>query len=123
MEPPSDSSDELARAFHHRDEPLVQTVSRMTHGATALVPDLIGPTLGVMADDVAHPDLASGTRFAVERTPATREALETIVSAVDVLVGIHGVSTEQAHGHLEESAARAGIPALALALMILHDRD
>lgn len=72
---------------------------------------------------VSNADLAFSTRFAVEAAPARKEALETIGSAVDVLVGTHRVSHAQAQRHLEESAARAGVPTLALALMILHDRD
>lgn len=230
MEPLSDSSDDLRRVFRHSGDRLPEKVSRMTREAAALVPDLVGLTLGVIADDVVYTvvatdpqiatldgvqyvddgpcvgamqsgqtvyldhlsqldegewrlfaqagasagvkstlslpifendkvtggvnlygaqigtfehhaaglakifgawlpgavsnaDLPFSTWFAGWQAPARKEELATIVSAVDVLVGTHGVSNEQAQRHLEESAARAGVPTLALALMILHDRD
>lgn len=229
MEPLAESSDELGRLLRHGDDEMVRSVSRMTNEAAALVPDLVGLTLGMVdeglvytvvatdpqiaaldgvqyVDDgpcvramqtgqtvhldhlsqldegewrlfaqagaaagvkstlslpifendrvtggvnlygaqvgtfeqhvprlaeifgawlpgaVSNGDLALSTRFAVQQEPAHSEELKTTGAAVEVLVGTHGITAEQARRHLTEAAARAGVPVLALALMILHDR-
>lgn len=229
MEPLAESSDELGQLLRYGDDEMVRSVSRMTNEAAALVPDLVGLTLGMVAeglvytvvatdpqiaaldgvryvDDgpcvramqtrqtvyldhlsqldegewrlfaqagaaagvkstlslpivendqvtggvnlygaqvgtfeqhaprlaeifgawlpgaVSNGGLALSTRFAVQREPARSEELKTTGAAVEVLVKTHGITAEQARRHLTEAAARAGVPVLALALMILHDR-
>jgi GAF domain-containing protein len=71
---------------------------------------------------VTNADLSFSTRFEAARAPSRLEDLTTIDMAVGVLVAAHEVSPDEARQQLRESAARAGIPEVALALVVIHER-
>lgn len=71
---------------------------------------------------VANADLSFSTRLEAIKAPARLEEAHTIEAATAVLMDTHGVSWEVARLHLRESAARAGVPELSLAIIVLFDQ-
>lgn len=70
---------------------------------------------------VTNADLSFRTRVEATDAPRRLEEVETVRAAVGVLVDAKGVSPEVAESKLYEAAARAGIPVVALALMVIGE--
>lgn len=229
MEPLAETSEALRQLSRYGDDLLVESVARMTNEAAALVPDLVGVSLGLIAEDVVltfvatdtrigaldavqyleggpcvraastgevvqvdqldlldedvwqlfalagaaagikstlslpileagrvtggvnlyggrvgtfrhdaerlaevfgawlpgavtNADLSFSTRLEAMKAPARLDEANTIEAATSVLMETHGVSWEVARQHLRESAARAGVPELSLAIIVLFER-
>ncbi len=64
MEPLTETSAALRRLSRHGDDGLARLVTRMTNEAAALVPDLIGLSLGLRAEDIVLTFVATDPRIA-----------------------------------------------------------
>jgi GAF domain-containing protein len=73
------------------------------------------------AGAVTNADLDFTTRTEATRAPRRLEDLQTVQHAVRLLASSSGVSRALAETRLYEAAARAGIPVLALALMVIGE--
>jgi GAF domain-containing protein len=72
---------------------------------------------------VTNADLTFQTRVEATHAPQRLEEVETVHVAVGVLVEAKRVSADVAEAQLYEAAARAGIPVVSLALMVIGERD
>jgi hypothetical protein len=69
---------------------------------------------------VKNVDLSFARRLAAVAAPTRLDDLGTIDRAVDVLAEAHGVSSLAAREILVQAAARAGVPLVAVAHMVLR---
>ncbi len=72
---------------------------------------------------VTNADLSFATRLEATKAPGRLDDLDTLRVAVSVLAQDCGVPAEVAETKLYEAAAQAGIPVLALAHMVIGERD
>jgi len=77
---------------------------------------------GWAAGAVTNADLSFDSRREATRAPRRLDDIQTVSTAVGVLVESKGVSPAFAESKLYEAAARAGIPVVALALMVIGER-
>ncbi|MER7070892.1 GAF domain-containing protein [Terrabacter sp. NPDC000476] len=84
----------------------------------------LADTVGAWAPAaVANADLTFRSRVAAADAPRVLADERTVATAVAVLAEAHGVSRRTTRRRLEEAAARAGIPVVALALLVLEERE
>lgn len=84
----------------------------------------LADTVGAWAPAaVANADLTFRSRDAAADAPRVLADERTVATAVAVLAEAHGVSRRTTRRRLEEAAARAGIPVVALALLVLEERE
>jgi hypothetical protein len=72
------------------------------------------------AGAVSNADLSFSSRLEAAKAPARLEEADTISTAIGVLSQTHHVTPEQAEENLCQAAARAGVPVVALAMIIVH---
>lgn len=73
---------------------------------------------------VSNADLSFSSRLEAAEAPAVLEDLATVDLAVGVLVATHDVDPGVARAQLQQAAARAGVPVVALALVVInHPHD
>lgn len=84
----------------------------------------LADTVGAWAPAaVANADLTFRSRDAAADAPRVLADERTVATAVAVLAEAHGVSRRTTRRRLVEAAARAGIPVVALALLVLEERE
>ena len=72
---------------------------------------------------VTNADLAFSTRRLAERAPARLREDALVDTAVGILAASRAISFDTARAHLEDSAARAGVPLGTLARLIIELHD
>ena len=72
------------------------------------------------AGAISNADLSFSSRLEAVKAPARIDDANTISTAIGVLSETHHVSFEQAEDNLRQAAARAGVPVVALALLIVQ---